>query len=97
MPRPIEEMFNFYLSRIYELQRDRTTLKNIYVRLTMYSNELFRDGDYYVFLEAHYDFSRLYLSMWYEPEDWSERKCLNEVEINRQIRGIRRYGFHPDF
>jgi hypothetical protein len=40
--------------------------------------ELFTCGDFQVVLESHYAYEELYLSIWYEPQDFSQRQQLIE-------------------
>lgn len=61
----------------------KKSLKTIYNNLTKNGVEVFVDGDYVVYIDAHYLFEWLCVQLWYEPQDFSQRKIVKEVEISR--------------
>ena len=80
MPSPSEEKFNEYFFLINEMKKKKS-LRTIYNQITKHGVEIFIDGDYRVLLEAHYLFENLYLSLWYEPEDFSQSRRISKFVI----------------
>lgn len=82
MSAPASTYFESCLEQINQLKKTKA-LRTIYNQLTNDGVVVFTDGDYHVLVEARCDFSCLYVSLWFEPKDFSQRKCLKEVTIGK--------------
>lgn len=60
----------------------KKSLKTIYNSLTKDGVHVFVDGDYVVYIDIDI-FYNLSVQLWYEPQDFSQRKIVKEVEISR--------------
>ena len=76
------DWFENYVGLINK-QKTTKALRTIYNQLTKNGIEVFKIDDYQVVIEAHYNFSCLYVSLWFEPQDFSQRKCLKNLQITK--------------
>ena len=82
MSAPASTYFDTCVQNILE-KRETKALRTIYNELTKNGSEVFTDGDYIVVVEAYADFSCLLVSLLFEPKDFSQRKFLKKVTINK--------------
>ncbi len=76
------EAENFFHSMIDTLENSNLNSKRKRQKLhNSLGTTLFKDGDYEVILEAHFAYEKLYLSFWFEPDDFKQRKCLRKLEF----------------
>lgn len=73
------EYFKTSIESIFEKKKTKA-LRTIYNEMTKNGNE-FIDGEYVVAIEARHDYEELYVSQWFEPNDFSQRKCLTSIII----------------
>ena len=72
---PTHLQLKFYdLSEKILTRRRSTPLKTIYNAMTKNGILLYEEGEYAIVLEAHYDFSCLYMSLWFEFNNHEKRK-----------------------
>jgi hypothetical protein len=75
------EHFKTIVDTIFEKKRTKA-LRTIYNELTKKNGvEVFSSDDHVVVIEAHHNYEELYVSEWFEPTDFSQRRCLNSVII----------------
>ena len=82
MSAPASAYFESCVEQINQLKKTKA-LRTIYNELTKNGSEVFTDGDYIVVVEAYADFSCLLVSLLFEPKDFSQRKFLKKVTINK--------------
>lgn len=77
-----EEKYQEFVSLINSMKQTKA-LRTIFNSITKNGVQVFTIDDYEVLIEPHYDYSCLYVSLLFEPQDFSQRKCLKSVSINK--------------